>query len=241
MAEKQKQQKSTDTEHTKQSKIPLILTAVLIGGLVLAYFLIPDFQAWLREGWGVLKSGDEQEISSWVGQFGIWGPVFIIAAMIVQMFLFVVNVVALMLVAIIAYGPWLGSVIAVTAVVVASTIGYIIGRLIGQNGVRKLIGHKAERKVSEFVDDYGTWAIIIARVSPVLSNDAVSFVAGVARMGYVRFISATLAGIVPLTILLAWLGKDYDTLKSGLIWVGVVSLVIFIGYIVYDKYFRKKS
>lgn len=206
-----------------------------------SYFIFPGFQEGVNEAWEVFTSGDKQRISSWVSQFGYWGPVFIVLAMVAQMFLLVVNVVLLMLVAIIAYGPVWGSVIAVVAVLVASTAGYFIGRSVGQAGVTKLIGHKAEKKVTDFVDNYGLWAIFIARISPFLSNDAVSFVAGLAKMGYWRFIGATMAGIVPLTVLLAWLGENNQRLKTGLIWVSAVSLAFFIGYIVYDKYVRKNK
>ncbi|MBF9254260.1 TVP38/TMEM64 family protein [Pontibacter sp. 172403-2] len=236
-----KQATTTTEQHrqqTKESKWPLIGTAILIGGLVAAYFIFPGFQAGVNEAWQVLTSGDEQRISGWVSQFGYWGPVYIVLAMVAQMFLLVINVVLLMLVAIIAYGPIWGSVIAVVAVLVASTAGYFIGRSVGQAGITKLIGHKAEKKVTDFVDKYGLWAVVIARISPFLSNDAVSFVAGLAEMGYWRFIGATMAGIVPLTILLAWLGENNERLKTGLIWVSVVSLALFIGYIVYDKYVR---
>ncbi|GAB3811203.1 hypothetical protein GCM10028895_01140 [Pontibacter rugosus] len=194
----------------------------------------------MKEAWDVLTSGDEQRITTWVEQFGFWGPFFIVAAMVAQMFLLVINVVALMLVAIIAYGSFWGSIIAITAVVVASSLGYWIGHRIGEAGVTKLIGQKSEKKIVGFVDKYGVWAVMIARISPFLSNDAVSFVAGLARMGYLKFLAATLAGIIPLTVLLAWLGENNQRLKTGLIWVSAVSLVVFIGYIIYDKYIRKK-
>lgn len=229
-----------DEDKFKQSKWPLILTGILIGALVASYFIFPSFQQEVKNGWDVLTSGDEQRISEWVSQFGFWGPFFIILAMVAQMFLLVINAVALMLVAIIAYGSFWGSIIAISAVVVASTIGYWIGHGLGEVGVSKLIGRKTEKKVINFVDEYGVWAVVIARISPFLSNDAVSFVAGLARMGYFKFMGATLAGIVPLTILLAWLGENNERLETGLIWISVVSIVAFIGYIVYDKYIKKK-
>ncbi|TPE43096.1 TVP38/TMEM64 family protein [Pontibacter mangrovi] len=240
--EPSKEQHHTQEADTddKQSKWPLLITAILIGCLIGSYFLFPGFQQGVDKGWDVLTSGEEKRISEWVSQFGFWGPFFIVLAMIAQMFLLVINVVALMLVAIIAYGPVWGSVIAVGAVLVASTLGYWIGRSVGQAGVRKLIGKKSEQKVSGFMDDYGIWAIIIARLSPFLSNDAVSFVAGLAGMGFIRFIGATLAGIVPLTVLLAWLGENNERLKNGLIWVSAISLALFIGYIIYKKYVRAK-
>ncbi|WP_162051836.1 TVP38/TMEM64 family protein [Pontibacter pamirensis] len=232
--------KPKDEDEFKQSKWPLVVTGIIIAALIASYFIFPGFQQEVNNGWDVLTSGDEQRISEWVSQFGFWGPFFIILAMVAQMFLLVINAVALMLVAIIAYGAFWGSIIAIAAVVVASTIGYWIGHGLGEVGVSKLIGRKTEKKVTNFVDNYGVWAVVIARISPFLSNDAVSFVAGLARMGYIKFMVATLAGIVPLTILLAWLGENNERLKTGLIWVSVVSLTAFIGYVVYDKYIKKK-
>ncbi len=46
---------------------------------------------------------------------------------------------------------------------------------------------------------------------------------------------ATMAGIVPLTILIAILGKDFDNLINGLIWISIISIVGLIVYIIYDK------
>ncbi len=40
------------------------------------------------------------------------------------------------------------------------------------------------------MDDYGFWAIIVTRINPFLSNDAISFVGGLLRMGYWKFIGA---------------------------------------------------
>lgn len=243
MATKQTEPEHKQQQHnnsTEKNRWPLIFTGIIIGGLILSYFIFPEFKQTMQDGWDVLASGDKQRISEWVAQFGFWGPLFIVLAMVAQMFLLVVNVVLLMLVAILAYGPVWGSVIAVGAVLVASTIGYMIGKSVGQAGVSKIIGEKTERKVAEFMDEYGVWAIIIARLSPFLSNDAVSFVAGFATMRYWQFILATIAGIVPLTVLLAWLGGNYERLKTGLIWVSAISLVLFIAYIVYQKYFKKK-
>lgn len=238
--ENKDENKDNDEDDFKQSKWPLVITGLLIGALVASYFVFPGFQQEVNNGWDVLTSGDEQRISEWVSQFGFWGPFFIIFAMVAQMFLLVINAVALMLVAIIAYGSFWGSIIAISAVVTASTIGYWIGYWIGEAGVSKLIGRKSEKKVINFVDNYGVWAVVIARISPFLSNDAVSFVGGLARMGYFKFIGATLAGIVPLTILLAWLGENNERLETGLIWISIISIAAFIGYVVYDKYFKKK-
>ena len=231
----------TENEQTSQSKVILITTAVLIAGLVGAYFVIPGYQSFIDEAWRILTSGDDEKIAQWVEQFGFWGPVLIIFTMTAQMFLFIVNATLLVLVSILAYGPFWGSLLALLSICVASTVGYFIGRALGRQAVHKLIGEKTERKISGFMDSYGMGAVAIARFSPFLSNDAISFVAGILKMSYWKFMGATLAGITPLIILIAWLSESMDRLETGLIWISAISLAAFIGYIVYDKYFSGDS
>ena len=122
----------------------------------------------------------------------------------------------------------------------ASTVGYIIGRYIGPVVVERLIGKKAEDKVAGFLEDYGFWAIVITRINPFLSNDAISFVAGILSMRYLKFAAATLVGIAPLTVFIAVIGQSTDQLKSGLLWGSIGSLILFGGYIFWDRKNKKQ-
>ncbi|MBL3655243.1 TVP38/TMEM64 family protein [Fulvivirga sediminis] len=224
----------------KKSKLPLILSVGLVVAVVLCYFLIPDVKQFCQEAWNVLLSEDKEKTSKWVSQFGAFGPVVIVLAMIVQMFLIVIPSPLLMVVSVLAYGPWWGSLIILVSVFCASSIGYIIGAYLGPPVVKKILGPKAEGKVESFLDEYGFWAVIVTRLSPFLSNDAISFVGGMLRVGYWKFIGATLIGITPLTIFIAYLGKNTDRLKTGMIWASVVSLVLFFVYVWWDKKRNKK-
>lgn len=221
------------------SRLPYYISFSFIGIIVALYFLNADFQNIIKEAWHVLTSGEQHKISEWVSQFGFWGPVFIILFMVVQMFLVVVNVVALMVVAVLAYGPVWGSVISVAGIFVASTIGYWLGRAVGPATVNKLLGGKTGEKVKEQVERYGLWAVVIARISPMISNDAISIVAGLMCMPYLRFMAATAAGIIPLTILIAYLGENIDRLKTGLIIVSVIGILMLVGFYVYDHWYKK--
>lgn len=219
----------------RSSRLPLYLSLTFVAALVAAYFFWPAFQREVQEAFTALKSGEQARISAWMAQFGNWGPMVLVLLMVVQMFLFVVNVVALILVAILAYGPWWGSLLALGGIVLASSVGYGLGRLLDDSFVERLLGKKTEQKVLGIVERYGVWAVVIARLSPALSDDAISFVAGVARMGYWKFMAATVAGVVPLIALLAYLGEESNRLKTGLLWVTGGSLLLFGGYVWWDQ------
>ncbi|WP_373517948.1 TVP38/TMEM64 family protein [Pricia sp.] len=168
----------------KKSKAPLYISISLLGGLVAAYFLVPQVESFLNEAWSVLTSDDEERIKSWVDGFGGFGPVLLVLTMIVQMFLLVVPTILLMVVSVLAYGPVWGSLIIFTSVFAASSVGYLIGSYFGDAIVTRIIGQKSEKKVEGFLNDYGFWAVIVTRINPFLSNDAISFVGGLLRMGY---------------------------------------------------------
>ncbi|MCM4158955.1 TVP38/TMEM64 family protein [Antarcticibacterium flavum] len=230
-----------ESASVKKSKAPLYISLTILVLILASYFFIPQVKDFIDEAWAALSSGDEQRIEQWVSQFGYIGPLVIILAMILQMFLLIIPTIALMVVSILAYGPLWGSLIVFAAVYCASTVGYLIGAYLGPVIVEKLIGAKTEKKIGQFIEDYGFWAIIITRLNPLLSNDAISFVAGLLRMGYWRFIGATLVGIAPLTIFIAIMGRSNDTLIQGLVWGSVVSLILFIGYVWWDKKARKQK
>jgi len=226
---------------TKKSKLPLYLSITVIGAIVGCYFFIPEVEQFFNNAWQVLTSNDEKRIEQWIDGFGWFGPVVLVLAMIVQMFLLIIPTILLMVVSILAYGPFWGSIIIIASVFSASSVGYFIGRYFGQTVVLKLLGQKTEDKIESFIDNYGFWAVIITRLNPFLSNDAISFVGGILKMGYWRFIGATLIGILPLTIFIAIFGKSTETLKSGLLYGSIVILVIFGIYVFWDKKRRKKN
>lgn len=224
-----------DRSSVKKSKLPLYISIALIAGLIAAYFFIPQVETFLNSAWTVLTSDDEERIKSWVSGFGWFGPVLLIVAMVAQMFLLVVPTILLMVVAVLTYGPFWGSAIIFASVYAASSVGYFIGNYFGDAIVITIIGEKSLKKIEGFLDDYGFWAIIVTRINPFLSNDAISFVGGLLRMGYWKFIGATMVGIAPLTLFIAIMGESTDSLKIGLLWGSLISLLIFGVYVWWDR------
>lgn len=233
--------KKIKSDSVKKSKVPLFVSGLIVTGIVSAYFFVPSVQSFFDEAWQVLSSNDEAKIESWVSGFGWIGPLVLVLCMVAQMFLLVIPSLALMVVSIVAYGPFWGSLIAFVSIFTASSVGYFIGSYFGPVLVEKLIGAKSEKKIGAFIEDYGFWAVFVTRLNPILSNDAISFVAGILKMGYWKFMSATLLGISPLTLFIAVLGETTDGLKTGLIWGSFISLLLFLLYVWWDRNKRSKA
>src|SRR5690554_6967936 len=143
----------TKNTSSKKSKLPLYLSLLFVAILVVCYFIIPSVNDFFNEAWNVLTSDDEARVKKWVEGFGWLGPIVIILAMILQMFLLVIPTILLMIVAILAYGPLWGSIITLVAVIIASSVGYIIGKYVGISLVESLLGQKATKKIISFLED----------------------------------------------------------------------------------------
>lgn len=220
----------------KQGRLPFYLSLGLVAVLIALYWIWPAYHDFIRNMVSVLASDDEGELRQWISQFGAWGPVVIILAMILQMFLIVLPSWGLMIVAVLAYGPVMGSILSIVAVLVASTAGYFIGYFLSESALESLIGRNKAKKVEAYAEKYGFWGVVVVRLAPFLSNDAISLIAGVIRMGYFRFLAATFVGITPLAAATGYLGRDIDTLKTALIWISIPTLIALAGKIAWDHF-----
>ena len=219
----------------KQSRWTWIIPLGLLILLTALYFAWPPFETFIDEAISVLSTGERTKVEPWVKSFGSWGYAVILALILLQTVLAFLPSIVTMAVSVLAYGPVVGGLLAWGGLLVAACLGYGIGRSLGPVTVDRLIGREAEEKVSGFVERHGAWAVVAARLSPVLSTDAVSFVAGLVKMRFFRFLLATAGGTLPLIALIGFLASDGDRLKTGLIVLSVASVVSFAGYLVYVR------
>jgi uncharacterized membrane protein YdjX (TVP38/TMEM64 family) len=169
----------------------------------------------------------------WVSRFGAWGPIAIMVGMVLQMFFFIIPNILLIFISIVVYGPFWGALIAWFGIFLASTTGYFLGCHLSPVIVDKLVSKKTQGKLHEFIENYGMKAIIALRLSS-LSNDGLSLVAGLLKMQYRRFITATLIGITPLISVVALFGHN-GQIEKGLLLVGVFLIICLVIYVVIDK------
>lgn len=219
--------------HHKTSKLPLILSLVFFGGLIISYFIFPGYSNGIDEAFEVLTSEDPKRIRAWVSQFGVWGPVVVLLAMVFQMFLLFIPNILLILICILSFGPVWGGLLAWFGIVLASTVGYFIGNKLSPLIVHRLVSAKTQRVLKDFIRTYGMKAIVVLRLSS-FSNDGLSLVAGLLNMQYRRYIAATILGITPLITTLAIFGKN-ARIEKGLLWVGAVLLLGLVVYIIFDR------
>src|SRR5690606_19780031 len=204
----------------KKPSFPTLASIGLILTVVGFYFLDEQFRQWSDEAYRVFGTADLEKIKEFLQPYRDIGYLILLGAFLFQLFLFFIPSVLVMSLSIMMYGPWLGGGLCLIGVFLASVFAYALGQGLGTYTIDKIIGHSSRQKMETFLGKYGFWTVAVFRLSPFLSNDAVSFVGGLVSMNFWRFIAATMLGITPLTIILAWMGENTERVKIGFMVLG---------------------
>ncbi len=205
------------------------------------YFAWPAFRELVQRAYAVVSSGDQERIETWVRGYGPWGVVVVLGLMFLQSVVAVLPSIGTMIAAILAYGPLWGGALAWGGMMLTGSFMYGVGRALGPVTVERFIGEKTSQSVEHIVERYGSWAVVIARLTPISSSDAVSFIAGALNMGYFRFLLAMAGGTLPLTVLIAWLGRDMGRLKVGLLIASAITLIAFIAHLLWQRWHGRRN
>jgi len=97
-----------------------------------------------------------------------------------------------------AYGPFVGTAIAVAGALLGAVVAFWIARTFGNRAIRSLTG-----KTVHFCDGCSrrtlATLVFVARLIPVVSFDVVSYGAGLSRMAFWRFVLWSFLGMIPWT------------------------------------------
>lgn len=226
---------------SKSVSWPFYISIAFLAMIAALYFLHPGFHSEIQKGFEVFANDVEGDETKWVNSFGYWGPVVVILGFLLQMFLIFIPSILLIIVSILAFGGWKGSAIALAGIFVASTVGFLMGRFLGEKTLDNFIDEDQEKKIDFYVERYGIWTVIVSRFNPFLSLDALSFAAGIAKMGYWKFIFGTMIGVIPLILLLNYFGRNNGHFLNGLLWFSIFSLLCLVVFIIVDHKIRKKK
>ncbi len=124
--------------------------------------------------------------------------------------------------------------------VVGSWIAYWLGYAKGRDWALRWhwlhITPERLDKADRWFDKYGSWAVLIARVLPIIRT-FISFPAGVARMPFWRFTVLTIIGCIPWVTALAWMGMlvgdNWESVQKKLHYFDYAVLVLIVVGIVW--------
>ena len=211
----------------------LVILLVVVGIFLFLYSKSARFQMHMQFIWKVLTHGDLSSLKEYLLAWGPWAPAVSAFIMVFQSVLaplpaFIVTVVNGWL-----FGAFWGTLLSWSSAMAGAVLCFYIGRGFGRPAVEKFVSKKAMGFVDKFFERYGTNSVLIARLIPVVSFDAVSYVAGLTPISFWGFFVATGIGQLPATIVYSWLGQNLTTsAKIGLWAVGGVATLLVLAFTV---------
>ena len=130
------------------------------------------------------------------------------------------------------FGFWWGSLLSWSSSMVGAAFCFYIARYLGIERITRLISQRAVDRTNDFVEKYGTYAILIARLIPFISFDVVSYFAGATRLRFLGFWIATGVGQMPATLIYSYLGESASPYIKWILFVfGIVIAVSIIKWL----------
>jgi uncharacterized membrane protein YdjX (TVP38/TMEM64 family) len=142
-----------------------------------------------------------------VARAGFWGPVLIVALTTLAVVASPIPSAPIALAAGAAYGHVWGTVQVVIGAELGALIAFGLARVLGHDALRKVFGDKVDAGLLGSQTALTT-TVFASRLMPFVSFDMVSYAAGLSRLHAWRFAVATLAGIIPVSFLLANFGGE---------------------------------
>jgi len=160
-------------------------------------------------------------IQSW----GAWGVMGSIALMIAHSFVpFPAEILAMANGMV--YGLFWGTAVTWIGAMAGAFLAFGLARWLGRPFVDAVVSARGRASLDDWVKRQGAGTLLFSRFIPVISFNLINYAAGLTRIGWLTFAWATGLGILPLTVLMVYMG---DRMMSGetvvWIWLLVVGVV----------------
>ncbi len=196
---------------------------IVIG--ILLILLIAGAYAYISQTGMLTTICDCNSLSEFVRKIGIWGPVVIIGLMTGAIVISPIPSAPIALAAGMAYGQIWGTLYIVIGAELGALIAFTIGRFVGYEVLHRYFG---DRLNMGLLGSQNSVMLIVftGRLLPFISFDILSYAAGLTPLRYWRFAVATLAGILPISFLLAHFGGELGSVDMQRVTITVLLLGI---------------
>lgn len=182
------------------------LGLVVLAAFGLAYLLSEGFRSEVDRAVAILGRGDVAGLRDYILSFGAWAPIVSALLMILQALVAPLPAFVLSFANGLAFGTLWGGMLSLASASLAAVVSFWIARLLGRGPVEALVGRTHLGAADRWFLRWGAYAILVARLVPVVSFDIISYAAGLTRMGFWQFMLATVVGMAPATFIYSYLG-----------------------------------
>ncbi len=174
--------------------------------------------------------------SDWVQTLGALGVLLFIGVYALATVLFLPGWIFTVAAGLI-YGVIAGTAVALTGAIIGSTLAFLCGRYLVRKRVEAATkGNEKFAAIDKAIGDQG-WKIVgLLRLSPLIPFNLSNYFYGVTSVGFVPYVVASAVGMIPGTLLYAYLGGagkagldgggEQSSLKYVFLGVGLVATII---------------
>ncbi len=215
----------------------LILSIILI---VLVWFSYSYFSG------GVVYSTANSDVDSvvdFVNSFGFWTWLAFILLVILEVVLAPIPPLVLYVVGGLIFGAFFGGILTLIGNITGAIIDFFLAKRYGRGIVEKKVSSKIRKKFDNFSDKYGGFAIFLLRVNPLTTTDLVSYLAGLSKIKFWKFVVGTAAGLIPMIFIQTYFGDVFvkgSGILSALVFILSILYFIFFVYLVVKVFVKRK-
>lgn len=216
----------------KKTLTKLYILAVL-AILCLVYFLVPSVNAYVNQVASVLGSANVDAVVAFIRSYGAYAMVFSFALMVFQSVLAPLPAFLITFANAAIFGWWQGAILSWTSSMAGAALCFYLARALGRDTVEKYAGKGALASVEGYFEKYGSRTILICRLLPFVSFDAISYFAGLTPIKFWPFFIATGVGQLPATIIYSYVGgmltggvKYFVTALLCLFSLGILVMIV---------------
>ena len=172
--------------------LKIVIIVALVGGSI---WLLIEHSQWFT---------DPALVKAQVVQWGAWGPVVYILLYAVGPS-FLVPGAVMTIAGGLAFGTMWGSVYSLIGADTGALVAFAAGRFLGRSFVERVVGARFQSMMQR-IAKHGFQIILYLRFVPVIPYNALNLLAGASPITFYDYFWASMIGMVPGTILYAFLG-----------------------------------
>lgn len=210
-----------------------------------AYLLIPSVKVFIDRIAGVLASADVSRVVEFIRSYGAYAMAVSFLLMVFQSLIAPLPAFLITFANAAVFGWWQGALLSWSSAMVGAVLCFLLARALGRDTVEKLAGKGVLKGVEAYFTKYGSKTILVCRLLPFVSFDAVSYFAGLTSIGFWAFVIATGLGQLPATIVYSYVGGmltgGVKYLETALLCIFALSAVVAILKGLYNERQKAKS
>lgn len=234
---------SQTPSNKNKTKMWFAIGAILAVGAT--YLLIPSVKVYIDRIVSVLASADVSRVVEFIRSYGAYAMAISFLLMVFQSLIAPLPAFLITFANAAVFGWWQGALLSWSSAMVGAVLCFLLARALGRDTVEKLAGKGVLKGVEAYFTKYGSKTILVCRLLPFVSFDAVSYFAGLTSIGFWAFVIATGLGQLPATIVYSYVGGmltgGVKYLVTALLCIFALSAVVAILKGLYNERQKAKS